>query len=332
MTPGPPGPTVQTAGKSSRRHTRLAPDTRPLPTTRQASPSPRCRPETRATQAKGPYPDLRRPVSERWPPPAPKTGRNIPSLHFRNDLMPIPRPRGTCTSDGRDCAFRSCTVSRAAHSRWEESQLRRSPPEQEPSDAQSFPPTSWWRTSLSSQDVKTSPQTPESHKTPWLNLQILCLSAFAQTRIHYRDIAARHARVFVWTSRQNRRARMKLAYNNKKRYRCEEKLIGLYVDNAQIPYRQMKMSHLVADTSAELRRACRALGLRESYIQHAGAPKEHLDVSASRRLEAIRRLGAKPISSRRIMVIIQARRRAMTRRMKQATETPEEISRPSWRQ
>ena len=54
-----------------------------------------------------------------------------------------------------------------------------------------------------------------------------------------------------------------------------------YVDHARIPFGRMLMNHLMADTSYELLAMCRSLGLRESYIQHPGTAKEHLDVSES---------------------------------------------------
>ena len=62
--------------------------------------------------------------------------------------------------------------------------------------------------------------------------------------------------------------------------------MAVYVDNMRIRYGRMKMSHLIADTSEELRSMAQGLGL-ERYIQHAGEPKEHLDVSMSKRAEAI---------------------------------------------
>ena len=60
----------------------------------------------------------------------------------------------------------------------------------------------------------------------------------------------------------------------------------LYVDHLRIPFRQMLMSHLVADTQEELRDAARKLGLQQ-YIQYPGGRKEHLDLSESKRIEVI---------------------------------------------
>ena len=80
----------------------------------------------------------------------------------------------------------------------------------------------------------------------------------------------------------------------------------LYVDHARIPYRKMLMSHLIAETPEELRRAASALGLTD-HIQHPGTPKEHLDVSETFRTKAIR-LGAIPVTSKQLVTIIRRKR------------------------
>ena len=61
----------------------------------------------------------------------------------------------------------------------------------------------------------------------------------------------------------------------------------LYVDKAAIPYGRMRMSHLIADSPAERRRACDSLGLKRSYIQHPGTSREHLDISLAKRDVAV---------------------------------------------
>ena len=83
----------------------------------------------------------------------------------------------------------------------------------------------------------------------------------------------------------------------------------LYVDNARIPFGRMKMSHLAADTSEELLEAARQLGLSK-YIQHNGEPKEHLDVSLSKRAEAIQKLGAKEVPSKELIYLMRRKRDA----------------------
>ena len=68
----------------------------------------------------------------------------------------------------------------------------------------------------------------------------------------------------------------------------------LYVDHARIPYGRMLTSHLMADTPDELREMAEKLKM-ERWIQHPGTPKEHLDVSESKRTEAIR-MGAASVT------------------------------------
>ena len=82
--------------------------------------------------------------------------------------------------------------------------------------------------------------------------------------------------------------------------------MSIYVDRALIPHERMKMPHLLADTPEELRQAAVALGLSR-YIQYPGTPKEHLDVSMTKRTEAIERLGAKQVSGRTLVKMIRAR-------------------------
>ena len=79
----------------------------------------------------------------------------------------------------------------------------------------------------------------------------------------------------------------------------------LYVDHLRIPFGRMLMSHLVADTQEELRDAARRLDLHQ-YIQYPGGRKEHLDLSESKRREAIR-MGAKEVTAREIVRIQQAK-------------------------
>ena len=80
----------------------------------------------------------------------------------------------------------------------------------------------------------------------------------------------------------------------------------VYVDNMRIPFGRMRMSHLMANTPEELREMAEKLGLTR-YIQHPGAPKEHLDVSDSKRKEALG-MGAVPTDGRKMVQIVQAKR------------------------
>ena len=82
----------------------------------------------------------------------------------------------------------------------------------------------------------------------------------------------------------------------------------LYVDHARIPYGRMLMSHLMADTPQELREMAGKLKM-ERWIQYPGTPKEHLDVSESKRTEAIR-MGAASVTGRQLAAIIRCKRGA----------------------
>lgn len=75
----------------------------------------------------------------------------------------------------------------------------------------------------------------------------------------------------------------------------------VYVDNFYTTgagnYGRMKMSHMIADTKEELLKMAKSIGMREEWIQDEGTPREHFDVSISRRKLAIK-LGAKEINFR----------------------------------
>ena len=83
--------------------------------------------------------------------------------------------------------------------------------------------------------------------------------------------------------------------------------MALYVNHARHPYRGMRMSHLLADSTEELEEASKRLGLPEGCVQHPGTHKEHLDVSETKRSLAIA-MGAHPVTSREIGEMIRRRR------------------------
>ena len=82
----------------------------------------------------------------------------------------------------------------------------------------------------------------------------------------------------------------------------------IYVDDMKWPLGRMVMSHLMADSTNELREACDSLGLRQEYIQHPETWREHLDVSQSKRQEAIDRLGAMEVTQREMAMMRMERR------------------------
>ena len=78
--------------------------------------------------------------------------------------------------------------------------------------------------------------------------------------------------------------------------RGKEEGLTVYVDNARIPWRGMRMSHLQADSLDELHDFAERLGLRREWFQPGSRPEAaHYDVSDSKRSEAIS-LGAIPES------------------------------------
>ena len=86
----------------------------------------------------------------------------------------------------------------------------------------------------------------------------------------------------------------------------------LYVDNVRTPYGRMLLSHMAADTPEELERARIQLGLPISAVHNAGTEREHIDLSAAKRREAIDLLGAVPVTPRDLVKIRQ-KRRAITK-------------------
>ena len=71
--------------------------------------------------------------------------------------------------------------------------------------------------------------------------------------------------------------------------------MAVYVDDAFIPFRRMKMCHMVADTVEELHEMAEKLGLRKWFQKDPRMP--HYDICKSKREEAVA-LGAREISYR----------------------------------
>jgi hypothetical protein len=100
--------------------------------------------------------------------------------------------------------------------------------------------------------------------------------------------------------------------------------VAVYVDDYRAPAEvngiSARWSHLLADTDTELVAFGRRLGLRPGWLQHAGQPTCHFDVTDGMREKAIR-AGAQPISIRDSGEIVR-RRRAALRTAAQETGTP----------
>jgi hypothetical protein len=83
--------------------------------------------------------------------------------------------------------------------------------------------------------------------------------------------------------------------------------MSVYVDSMRAPYGRMIMSHMVADTSAELIAMAARIGLNARWIQHAGTYREHFDVCQAKRALAVT-LGAHKITTRELAAILRAKR------------------------
>jgi hypothetical protein len=82
----------------------------------------------------------------------------------------------------------------------------------------------------------------------------------------------------------------------------------------------MIMCHLFADTTDELNRMADAIGIARKWIQYPGTPKEHFDISKSKRALAIMN-GAIELTSARSLI-------AIIRRKAKAYSLPSEVTLP----
>ncbi len=91
--------------------------------------------------------------------------------------------------------------------------------------------------------------------------------------------------------------------------------MSVYVDNMRTPFprgsRTLLMSHMLADSTQELKSMAAKLGLKPSWIQCPGTYREHYDVCASKRSKAIL-LGAQAVDTLFLVRLRQARRKAAT--------------------
>lgn len=74
-------------------------------------------------------------------------------------------------------------------------------------------------------------------------------------------------------------------------------------------YRRMKMSHMIADTTEELKAMADLIGVARRWIQHKGGHAEHFDIAKGKRELALA-AGAVPITVKQCAAM--CRRRAET--------------------
>lgn len=63
--------------------------------------------------------------------------------------------------------------------------------------------------------------------------------------------------------------------------------MAVYVDSAAIPFRQMMMCHMVADTTEELNVMAERIGMSLKWLQYPGTYREHYDISQAMRAQAV---------------------------------------------
>jgi hypothetical protein len=87
--------------------------------------------------------------------------------------------------------------------------------------------------------------------------------------------------------------------------------MSVFVDDMQMPFRGMLMCHMIADTTEELHRMAESIGLRRRWVQNAGTPSEHYDISLESRAKAIE-LGAIAVTRRDLVTRIREKRAAVS--------------------
>lgn len=87
-------------------------------------------------------------------------------------------------------------------------------------------------------------------------------------------------------------------------------VVSVYVDDMyRFPigrFGRMKMSHMTADTTEELRAMAAEIGVAQRWLQSSGEWKEHFDISMSKRAEAVK-AGALEITMRESAVAARSR-------------------------
>ena len=85
--------------------------------------------------------------------------------------------------------------------------------------------------------------------------------------------------------------------------------MAVYVDDMQAEFRGMKMSHMMADTHAELLAMADQIGVDRKWLQKPGTVHEHFDIAESKKRRAIR-AGAVQVTRKQLGDFIMARRGA----------------------
>jgi signal recognition particle subunit SEC65 len=82
----------------------------------------------------------------------------------------------------------------------------------------------------------------------------------------------------------------------------------VYVDEPIYRFGRCHMCHMMADTTEELLEMAKNIGLKPEWIQDAGTPREHFDVSKTYRWKAVKDFGAKEVKSRDLALLMRRKR------------------------
>lgn len=84
--------------------------------------------------------------------------------------------------------------------------------------------------------------------------------------------------------------------------------MSVFVDDMRAPFGRMVMCHMVADSTDELLEMADRIGVSRRWLQHAGTPKEHFDISLTKRALAVR-AGAVEVTTREVGARLAAKLR-----------------------
>jgi hypothetical protein len=87
--------------------------------------------------------------------------------------------------------------------------------------------------------------------------------------------------------------------------------MSVYVDDMRAQFGRMVMCHMVADTADELHSMAARIGVDRRWVQHPGTPKEHYDISLSKRALAVQH-GAIEITMRDVGRMLGTRVQGMS--------------------
>lgn len=83
--------------------------------------------------------------------------------------------------------------------------------------------------------------------------------------------------------------------------------MSVYVDDMRASFGRMIMCHMLADSHEELLAMATTIGLQLRWLQHAGTPREHFDISLTKRALAVQ-YGASEITWKEAGEFVATRR------------------------